>query len=103
MAELLPSGAFVLGRSTLNIAVGSMQVVAYGVGGLLLIVLSPESLFLVAAGSSALAALLLRIGCPTGRRGRRDRSSGAPTRSTGCCSVRGSSGRSTCPRGCPTA
>ena len=60
MAELLPSDAFVLGRSTLNIAVGSMQIVAYGVGGLLLIVMSPESLFLVAAGCSGLAALLLR-------------------------------------------
>ena len=60
MAELLPSGAFVLGRSTLNIAVGSMQIVAYAVGGLLLIVLTPASLFLVAAGCSALAALLLR-------------------------------------------
>lgn len=60
MADLLPSEAFVLGRSTLNIAVGSMQVVAYGVGGLLLIVLSPGQLFLLAAACSALAALLLR-------------------------------------------
>ena len=60
MADLLPDTAFVLGRSTLNIAVGSMQVVAYGVGGLLLIALSPGQLFLVAAGCSALAALLLR-------------------------------------------
>ena len=60
MADLLPDDAFVLGRSTLNIAVGSMQVVAYGVGGLLLIALSPGQLFLVAAGCSALAALLLR-------------------------------------------
>ena len=43
MADLLPSDAFVLGRATLNIAVGSMQIVAYGVGGLLLIVLSSPS------------------------------------------------------------
>jgi MFS family permease len=62
MADLLPEDAFVLGRSTLNIAVGSMQIVAYAVGGLLLIALSPESLFLVAAASSALAAVLLRTG-----------------------------------------
>lgn len=62
MAELLPSDAFVLGRSTLNIAVGSMQIVAYAVGGLLLIVLSPTGLFLVAAGCSALAALMTRTG-----------------------------------------
>ena len=60
MADLLPSDAFVLGRSTLNIAVGSMQIVAYGVGGLLLIVLPPERLFLLAAGCSGIAALLLR-------------------------------------------
>ncbi len=60
MADLLPSDAFVLGRSTLNIAVGSMQIVAYGVGGLLLIVMPPERLFLVAAGCSGVAALLLR-------------------------------------------
>lgn len=62
MADLLPSDAFVLGRATLNIAVGSMQIVGYGVGGLLLIVLSPEQLFLVAAASSAIAAVLLRTG-----------------------------------------
>ena len=61
MADLLPSGAFVLGRSTLNIAVGSMQIVAYGAGGLLLIVLDPAELFLVAAGCSAVAAVLLRL------------------------------------------
>ena len=60
MADLLPSDAFVLGRSTLNIAVGSMQIVAYGVGGLLLIVMPPERLFLLAAGCSGIAALLLR-------------------------------------------
>ena len=60
MADLLPNDAFVLGRATLNIAVGSMQIVAYGVGGLLLIVLEPEGLFLLAAASSALAALLFR-------------------------------------------
>ena len=62
MADLLPSDAFVLGRATLNIAVGSMQIVGYGLGGLLLVVMSPEGLFLVAAASSAIAAVLLRTG-----------------------------------------
>ena len=62
MADLLPSDAFVLGRATLNIAVGSMQVVGYGIGGLLLVALSPRGLFLVAAASSAVAAVLLRAG-----------------------------------------
>lgn len=64
MRELLPSDAFVLGRSTLNIAVGSMQVVAYGAGGLLLLLLPPAGLFLVAAGCSALAAALYRFRLP---------------------------------------
>jgi MFS family permease len=62
MADLLPPEAFVLGRATLNIAVGSMQILGYGLGGVLLIALSPEGLFLVAAGCAALAAVLLRLG-----------------------------------------
>lgn len=62
MADLLPRDAFVLGRATLNIAVGSMQIVGYGIGGVLLVALTPEGLFLVAAASSALAAVLLRAG-----------------------------------------
>ena len=62
LADLLPHDAFVLGRATLNIAVGSMQILGYGVGGVLLMALSPENLFLVAAASSGLAALLLRVG-----------------------------------------
>lgn len=62
VADLLPSDAFVLGRSTLNIAVGSMQIVGYGLGGLLLLFLSTSGLFLTAAACSALAALLLRTG-----------------------------------------
>ncbi len=39
-----------------------MQIVGYGIGGALLIALRPESLFLVAAGCAALAAVLLRLG-----------------------------------------
>lgn len=62
LADLLPHEAFVLGRATLNIAVGSMQIVGYGLGGLLLVALSPEGLFLVAAASAAAAAVLLRLG-----------------------------------------
>ena len=62
VADLLPDEAFVLGRSTLNIAVGTMQIVGYGLGGLLLLVLSTSGLFLTAAACSALAALLTRTG-----------------------------------------
>ncbi len=56
VADLLPNEAFVLGRSTLNIAVGSMQIVGYGLGGLLLLWLSTSGLFLTAAACSGLAA-----------------------------------------------
>lgn len=62
VADLLPNEAFVLGRSTLNIAVGTMQIVGYGLGGLLLLVVSTIGLFLTAATCSALAALLIRVG-----------------------------------------
>jgi hypothetical protein len=62
VADLLPDDAFVLGRSTLNIAVGTMQIVGYGLGGLLLLALSTSGLFLTAAACSALAALLIRTG-----------------------------------------
>jgi hypothetical protein len=62
VADLLPEDAFVLGRSTLNIAVGTMQIVGYGLGGLLLLVLSTSGLFLTAAACSALAAVLIRTG-----------------------------------------
>jgi hypothetical protein len=62
VADMLPDDAFVLGRSTLNIAVGTMQIVGYGLGGLLLLALSTSGLFLTAAACSGLAALLIRIG-----------------------------------------
>ncbi len=60
VADLLPKEAFVLGRSTLNIAVGSMQIVGYGLGGLLLLTLSTSGLFLTAAACSGVAAVLTR-------------------------------------------
>jgi MFS family permease len=62
MSEILPSRAFVLGRSTMNIAVGVMQVVGYGTGGLLLVALSTTDLFLVSAGFLLLAVVWLRLG-----------------------------------------
>lgn len=62
MADLLPEDAFVLGRSTLNIGVGTMQIAGYGLGGLLLLVMSASGLFLTAGVCSLLAALLLRTG-----------------------------------------
>ncbi len=60
--DIVPPDGFVLGRATLNLAVGVMQVVGYGLGGLLLVSFSPTTLFLVAAVAAALTALVLRLG-----------------------------------------
>jgi MFS family permease len=62
MSEILPPQAFVLGRSTMNVAVGVMQIAGYGAGGLLLLALSTTDLFLVSAGFLLLAVLWLRFG-----------------------------------------
>ena len=60
--DIVPPDGFVLGRATLNIALGVMQVAGYGVGGLLLVWLSPTTLFLVAAVGAAAVAVILRFG-----------------------------------------
>jgi hypothetical protein len=60
--EIVPDGSFVLARSALNLAVGGMQVVGYGVGGLALIWVSPRDLFLVAALADALCLVNIRLG-----------------------------------------
>lgn len=62
MSEVLPEAAFVLGRSTMNIAVGVMQIVGYGAAGALLLVLSTSQVFLVAAALAGLAAVVVRFG-----------------------------------------
>jgi MFS family permease len=62
VSEILPEGAFVLGRSTLNIAVGVMQIAGYGAAGLLLLALDTGQLFAGAAGAGVLTALLVRLG-----------------------------------------
>jgi MFS family permease len=62
MSDILPADAFVLGRSTLNTAVGVMQIVGYGVGGALVLVLPPSGLFVGSASAALLALLLVRFG-----------------------------------------
>ncbi len=62
VSEILPEGSFVFGRATLNIAVGGMQIAGYGLGGLLLTGLTTSGLFLVAAGASAAAVLVVYRG-----------------------------------------
>jgi MFS family permease len=60
--DIVPPGGFVLGRATLNIAVGVMQMAGYGLGGLLLVWFSPATLFQVAGIAAAGAALIIRFG-----------------------------------------
>lgn len=62
MSDILPPAAFVLGRSTMNIPVGVMQIVGYGLGGLLLLRVTSTDLFLVGAVATALALVLIRFG-----------------------------------------
>ncbi len=61
VSDILPAGSFVFGRSTLNIAVGVMQIAGYGLGGLLLLRISATTLFLCAAIAAATALVLLRL------------------------------------------
>ena len=62
VSDILPPDGFILGRATMNIAVGGMQIVGYGIGGLLLITFTTTQLFLGAGAALFLAVLLLRLG-----------------------------------------
>ncbi|GAA0452462.1 membrane protein [Paractinoplanes deccanensis] len=60
--DIVPPDGFVLGRATLNIAVGVMQVAGYGLGGFLLAWCTPATLFPLAAVAALAAALSIRLG-----------------------------------------
>ena len=62
VSEILPEGSFVFGRSTLNIAVGVMQIAGYGAAGLLLLAFTTGELFAGAAVTGAVTVLVLRLG-----------------------------------------
>lgn len=61
LRAIVPDRAYLLGRSTVNLAVGSMQFVGFGVGGLLLPYLGPRGLFILAAGMGVVVGLLFAI------------------------------------------
>ena len=48
----------------MNVAVGVMQIVGYGLGGLLLLAFTTSQLFLSASASSLLPLLLCLAACP---------------------------------------
>ena len=62
VADILPADAFVLGRSTMNTAVGVMQIVGFGVGGALVLLVEPSGLFIASAVTAAVSVLLVRFG-----------------------------------------
>ncbi|MEV4565698.1 MFS transporter [Nonomuraea sp. NPDC049419] len=64
LPEVLPGDAFVLGRSLLNVASASAQVVGLAAGGTFLAVAGPSGALAVTAGLSIVAALVLRYGLP---------------------------------------
>jgi predicted MFS family arabinose efflux permease len=74
MPEVLPAGPrYILGRSLMRMVAQSAQIVGYGVGGLLLAILSPRGALVADALSFAASALLLRFGT-TARPSRASRS-----------------------------
>ena len=62
VSEMVPEGSFVFARATINIAVGVMQIVGYGLGGLLLLTSTTSQLFLGAAATCLVVLVLVRLG-----------------------------------------
>ena len=62
LGEIVPTAAYPLARSTMNVAVGAFQVVGFAVGGVLLTALSTAQVFALAAAVSAAAVPVLRFG-----------------------------------------
>ncbi|MEW1610661.1 MULTISPECIES: MFS transporter [unclassified Streptomyces] len=75
--EIVPERGFLLGRSVFTMSVGTMQILGFAVGGVLVTTLSARGTLLVGAALYVLAAALARFGL-TAR----------PPRATGRASVR---------------
>lgn len=79
MPEVLPPGPrYILGRALMRMVAQSAQIVGYGVGGLLLAIMSPRGALVADALSFAASALLLRFG--TAARPRRASRTGSMAR-----------------------
>ncbi|MFE5844227.1 MFS transporter [Streptomyces niveus] len=74
--EILTKEGYLLGRSTINMSSGLMQIGGYATGGLLVAVLSPRGALLTGAGLYLVAAALARLGL-----------SRRPSRATGRASI----------------
>ncbi|WP_446038922.1 MFS transporter [Streptomyces sp. SID1121] len=62
LSEILPKDGYLLGRSVLNMSVGTMQIAGYATGGVLLAVLSPRGALLTAAALGVASAVLAAAG-----------------------------------------
>ena len=62
LTEILPKDGYMLGRSVMNMATGVMQILGFGIGGLLVNLLSPRGSLLAAAGLSVSSAMVARFG-----------------------------------------
>jgi MFS family permease len=62
LSDIVPKEAFVLGRSTLNITVGGMQILGNGLGAALLLVMTTTHLFFLSGTISIIGALIARVG-----------------------------------------
>jgi predicted MFS family arabinose efflux permease len=62
LSEMLAEEGYVIGRSVLNMAVGTMQICGFAVGGALLTALSPRGTLLAGAALYLATALVARLG-----------------------------------------
>jgi MFS family permease len=62
LTEILPKDGYMLGRSVVNMSTGVMQILGFGIGGVLVNVLSPRGSLLAAAGLSITSAMVARFG-----------------------------------------
>lgn len=62
LAEILPASRYLLGRSVFTMSNGVMQMLGFGLGGLLVSVTSPRTTLLLAASAHALSAAIAVAG-----------------------------------------
>ncbi|WP_067491699.1 hypothetical protein [Actinomadura hibisca] len=75
LSEILPEDGYLLGRSVLNMAAGGMQIAGFGIGGVLVAVLSPRGTLLAAVAIGLLGAVAAWFGLS----GRPARAQGRPS------------------------
>lgn len=75
LVDVVPDGAYALGRSVINVTVGLMQVAGYAMGGTLVVAAGPTAGFLAAAGLAVVSSLTcIGLAHRPARAARRERS-----------------------------